>query len=74
MLIKGKKEVHPLRRGRITLGEQTVYDRMTPRRSTWFILDLALPGKGFIPVGSTGMRTADGMMMSDRCRRGHKKG
>lgn len=69
MMIKDGKKVYPLRQNKITLGDNVIYDRAAPRHQWWFILDLALPGKTFIPAGSTGFITADGLAFGNKSRR-----
>lgn len=69
MMTKDGKKVYPLRQSRITLGGNVVHDRSQPRYQRWFILDLALPGKNFVPAGSAGLITADGLTFGDKSRR-----
>ncbi len=69
MIVKDGKIIHPLRQSKIMLGTNTVCERNVPRHRTWFILDLALPGKVFIPAGSSGLITADGLTFGDKSRR-----
>ena len=72
MIVKDGKIAHPLRQSKITLGTNTIHDRLTPRARAWFILDLALPGQNFIPAGSAGLITADGLIFGDKSRRENK--
>lgn len=69
MIIKDGKAAYPLRQSKINLGNNVIHDRSAPRRQWWFILDLALPGKKFVPAGSAGLVTADGLTFGDKSRR-----
>jgi len=44
MLVKQGREVYPLRRARIQIGENVIYDRGA-RHKSWFILDLEANGR-----------------------------
>jgi len=44
MLVKQGREVYPLRRVRIQIGENVIYDRGA-RHKSWFILDLEANGR-----------------------------
>lgn len=59
MIVKEGLEVYPLRRTKVSLGEQTIWEQ-SMRNKSWFILDLALPAVGFVPAESTGLITAEG--------------
>lgn len=69
MIVIDGKIVHPLRQSRIALGENVIHARAEPRERAWFILDLALPDAKFIPAGSTGLTTADGLSFGRKGRR-----
>lgn len=58
VILKAPSLVYPLKQYRIKIGEKTVYDRDT-RGKSWFIADLILPGSKFVPLGSTGLITAN---------------
>lgn len=69
MIVKDGKEVHPLRQNEILLGEQPIFKLNARHERSWFILDLALPRMAFVPLGSAGLVTADGLQMKTNCRR-----
>lgn len=69
MITKDGYEVHPLRRSRIQKGEEIVYELNTKHMRNWFILDLALGGEIFVPQGSDGFLTADGLLLYTGSRR-----
>ncbi len=55
-------EVFPMELQRIQRGREVVYDRDTRGRS-WFILELRTPTPKFIPLGASGLLTADGNIL-----------
>lgn len=69
MIIKDGKEVHPLRQSKIILDGNTYYEGNAKHNRSWFILDLALPGPMFVPAGSSGLTTADGLIFGKKGRR-----
>lgn len=61
MITKDGLEAYPLQIRRVQLGREIIYDRDT-RGKSWFLLDLDLSAKSaFIPLGSDGLVTADGL-------------
>lgn len=66
-LVKEGKLVYPLKQYRVQIGEQVVYNRDT-RGKSWFIVDLVIPGKQFIPADSTGLITVDGKILTTHSR------
>ena len=70
MIARDGKEVHPLRQSAILRGNDAVHVQNAAHRRSWFILDLAIPGSMFIPLGSDGaLVTADGASMRTYSRR-----
>ena len=68
MIVKDGYEVYPLRTNQITKGDEVIWE-LPKRGKNWFILDLALGSVAFIPAGSTGFITADGLRLAAPTRR-----
>ena len=70
MIARNGMEVHPLRQSSIRLGNETAFELNALHNRSWFILDLALPGRAFIPADcDTALVTADGQWFGTYSRR-----
>ena len=66
MILNDGKGYYPLQFGRMVKDGKVYYDR-SARHKSWFYLDVRGFGpETFIPLGSTGLITADGKIFKTR--------